>query len=72
MTQGKSVRDQYRVRKATKALAPYRDGDDTQSPVVDILTDLRHYCHYHGINFEDAAATSLDHFTTENMTTVGH
>lgn len=33
--------------------------------VTDILTDLRHWCHFHDIQFEKCLRTSENHFLQE-------
>lgn len=62
----------HRIKMAAKALKPYKDADDTFCPLVDILTDLRHYAASSPLlrlgeahTFEDALRQSLEHFNTE-------
>ena len=37
----------------------------TREALVDLLTDLRHWCGREGVNFPDAYAQSLSHFNEE-------
>lgn len=57
-----------RLRRAFGALKKYRDGDDQQSPVVDLLTDLRHYCKPNGIDFDRCLSVSFGHYLNESGT----
>ena len=57
--------NRQRVNKAANALRPYEDHADLKSPIVDLLTDLRHYCRKHDLDLDDLARISADHFAAE-------
>ncbi|WP_152051585.1 hypothetical protein [Tautonia marina] len=54
-----------RCKRAKHALKPYRDGDDRQSPVIDLLADLQHDCTAKGVDFEMALRVATNHFCDE-------
>ncbi len=47
-----------RVHKAVDALR----GNSQECFVIELLTNLRHMCYAHGINFDDADATADANF----------
>lgn len=49
-------------RKARGGGDCLEDGDDLR----DMLADLRHYCAVHGIDFDNEARVSADHFEVES------
>lgn len=59
--------NKQRIAKAKNALKTYHDGDDLQSPVVDLITDLQHYCKKHNIDFDNALTIANGHFRTESI-----
>ena len=63
--------NQRRINRATLALHAYYandpSGDDRQTVLVDLLTDLRHYADYHPeVNFDDALLTAEFHHEAES------
>ncbi len=58
-----------RIHLASAALIPYRTDTDSESEnfcaIVDLLTDLRHYCDKYGHSFSDAARMSSLHHKAE-------
>jgi len=62
--------NQRRVNRATIALHGYYaqdpSGDDRQTVLVDLLTDLQHYADYHPeVNFAEAVRSATGHFNAE-------
>ena len=61
-----------RVARAHKALADHyekncpKNTDWRRTAVVDLLTNLQHYCHQYDIDFSRAAAMAEDHYTAES------
>jgi hypothetical protein len=53
-----------RIASASKALDHYEAGK-TADDLVDLLTDLRHWAHSVGVEFDQALATSARHFEAE-------
>lgn len=55
------------VARAQEALDVLdQDGEiDNETKLDDLLTHLRHYCHWSGIDFDAALATSAMHFEAE-------
>ena len=51
------------VRRATRALRDYTDDQETN--IIDILTDLRHYCSEYEINFARTVEYSKVHHECE-------
>lgn len=57
-----------RARRAESAMEAYTYasvGADRDSVLVDMLTDLRHYCALNKQDFESALRTSAMHFEAE-------
>lgn len=56
-----------RVKNAREALTKYREGDphDKQANVIDLLTDLRHYCDAHNLDFTACDLIAQGHHTEE-------
>lgn len=51
--------------RARKALLARGDEDDTESMILDMLTDLRHLAREEGIDIDERFEASLDHFNEE-------
>jgi hypothetical protein len=56
-----------RVKRAERALvgAYSLEEGERGANIVDILTDLRHYCTAHGIDFANADRIAGDHYFEE-------
>ncbi len=59
-----TLNPRQRSAKVEGILADNYD-DDREDGVVDILADLRHYCHLEGVDLNDALRISLNHFRAE-------
>lgn len=53
------------ARRAMEAYTAAKGGDEPQSELVDLLSDLRHYAAEEGLDFESALGTSEMHFEEE-------
>ncbi|MCK5504236.1 MAG: hypothetical protein KAJ10_03695 [Thermodesulfovibrionia bacterium] len=53
-----------RIAKAKWAMDAY---EDEETDVIDLLTDLMHYCHQNGPCFESSARMASIHFNEEVM-----
>lgn len=54
------------VKRATKALHEYAECDcDKEANVTDLLTDLRHYCDEHGIDYAEQDKRAYAHYVAE-------
>lgn len=60
------ISNEYRVMLAEKlfSISPY-DEDAPEGSLIDILTNLRHYCAVKNLNFEEAVRLSLAYFEIE-------
>lgn len=38
---------------------------DKECSIIDLMTDLRHWCAANGVNFDDTVRISADHYQTE-------
>ena len=57
-----------RCQRARAALDPYRaDEPNRDSNVIDLLTDLRHYCDLHDFDIESFIHTSEMHHAAESI-----
>ena len=60
-----------RVAKLEAGLAEYLDDiwtqDDRICAVIDVLTDLRHFCEAHRINLSECSKISLSHYEYESL-----
>lgn len=54
-----------RAKSAHKALAEYRQGNDNQEALIDLLTDLKHWADKHEIHFDSALAVAQMHHGRE-------
>jgi len=54
-----------RSRKAVLILNKHYDRYDHRACVVDMLTDLRHFCDVKGIDFFDAGRSAYSHYLAE-------
>jgi hypothetical protein len=58
-----------RATRAATALLPYDHADPEedrwQLHVIDLLTDLRHFCDEYHIDFHDATDVSYQHYLAE-------
>jgi hypothetical protein len=61
----KNVENMLRAERAQDALATYIDMDDTRSAVIDLLTDLRHYCDHNDIDLGAADKMAHQHYLAE-------
>jgi len=55
-----------RAKEAKKVLA--KDSDfkyDPKASLVDLLTNLMHYCNEAGLDFDDSVRVAKDHFSYE-------
>lgn len=64
--------NQRRINRATIALHAYYaqdpSGDDRQTVLVDLLTDLIHYADYHPeVDFDSALLTANGHYYEEAL-----
>ena len=59
--------NQVRAWRAADALNRYGDADERGARVVDLLTDLRHYCVAELIDFEGCDDVSAVHFVEETQ-----
>jgi len=59
--------NQRRAERAADVVAFYGigEGNEDREDLVDLLTDLRHWCAKTGINFEDANRIAAGHFFAE-------
>lgn len=57
--------NKVRAWRAADALNRYGDADERGARVVDLLTDLRHYCVAELIDFGDCYDVSFMHFMEE-------
>ena len=57
-----------RLERATLSLNAYPadDSNDTESVITDLLTDLRHYCEFHGLDYERFDGLATHHFNAES------
>ncbi len=60
----KAAESTGRVRLALQAEYDLCD-DDPESAVIDLLSDLRHYCEAVGLDFDYALRVSYDHWSEE-------
>lgn len=51
--------------KIDPTVREYEHGPGLECGVVDILTDLRHYCDKHGLDFAEACDDSYSHYIEE-------
>lgn len=59
-------RNKARAQRAFDLLAPYLSrGDARKTCIIDLLTDLRHYCAQNGVDFGNALQLSDDHYRAE-------
>lgn len=57
------------VRRAIKALAESSCGlESEEERVIDLLTDLRHFCDEYGYNFAHFDARAFSHYCEEDGT----
>lgn len=58
---------QESVQRGADAVRPYLAGldFDLSAPVVDLLTDLMHYCKRSGVDFDDAVRWAADQYRVE-------
>lgn len=54
-----------RVEKISALILPAYDQHDKRASAVDALTDLRHFCDKHAIDFHGCLATSYQHYLEE-------
>lgn len=56
-----------RAARAARALSDIVDanGCDDADAVIDLLADIRHYCHQHGIDYTTADTMAQTHFIAE-------
>ena len=54
-----------RINNAEEALIKYLSGGDEETAVIDILTDLRHYCDHYAVEFNRCLRMSESHFEVE-------
>jgi hypothetical protein len=62
------ARNKARAKRAEEvlAMATYLSiGEDRTTALVDLLTDLRHYCGQKGLDFNDAVGGSAIHYAAE-------
>lgn len=58
MTYNPTKRATARINRLTKDRSP-------EETVTNLLTDLRHFCHTHNINFHDSATASYNTYIAE-------
>jgi hypothetical protein len=61
--------NQSRRRRALRAIRAHKNNDKGHIynfDVVDVLTDLRHYCEARGFDFSDLDRQSYDHYIEES------
>lgn len=69
MARGHNLR---RARQAEHVVRGYQThGDGLQTQLVDLLTDLQHFCAASGIDFHEALRISTDHFRCETRDVSG-
>lgn len=54
----------YKAAMAFERVYGY-SGDDLQSDVIDLITDIRHLCHNEGLDFDQVIITTEIHFNYE-------
>lgn len=71
-----NISNETRAHWAASALDGYRSakGEQTaeftpEESVIDMLTDLRHYCKQQGLDFEHLSNMSFSHYCEEEETT---
>ena len=57
-----------RLERATLSLNAYPadESSDTESVMTDLLTDLRHYCEFHGLEYDQFDGIAANHFNAES------
>lgn len=53
------------IRRAEIALTPY--GQDDETSVIDLLSDIHHWCHRHDIDLHYVTAVAQRHFLEESQ-----
>lgn len=61
----KRIKNRDRVLRIKNIFYSSVYAEDMDSAVVDILADLKHYCKFEKVNFEDALKTAEMHFKEE-------
>ena len=64
----KKIKRSYMNASATLEFYARRVGDDSGDMdvlIIDLLTDLRHYCEKHGLNFAHLGANAMMHARAE-------
>lgn len=56
------------VERAAIAITTYVGGDDAETDITGVLTDLRHYCDAHGLNFGHLNALAFSNYCEEDGT----
>ena len=64
------MNEQLNLKRAKRAAdlisTKYNDNfPDTFSDLVDLVTDLRHWCHQNGMSWHEVSITALAHFNEE-------
>jgi hypothetical protein len=64
------ISNETRAERASVTLAAHKKalhetGESPEEDVIDLLADLRHYCHQNEIDFEAALQMSEIHFEEE-------
>ncbi len=57
--------NESRAAKAIQALSGYDHGDDLHTNIVDLLSDLRHLCGLHGLDFGNLDRVAYQHYCAE-------
>jgi hypothetical protein len=67
----KIKRGNWKVRECAEHVASLletyapRSGDDPETQIADLLTDMQHYCYAHRLDFEDLLRRSQSHVGVE-------
>lgn len=65
-TREQAIDDACKALAASSSWHRKDEDEDKQDAVVDLLTNLMHYCAEHNWEFDDLVETANDHFQEEN------